>query len=508
MDHNDDGDGEFMYKSVSRYAGETAFLGDSAKAQTKNPFYEALDKAYAMRIVKIKARTKGGKRQSFCHCDTCGRDEEHCEYAIDLAGSVTPFLRGMVRYQDFRQRWLEFVNDYDCLFDKDQVPEGLLDQDLGRFYCGKTCLRKSMLCFLASNMLRDKMYDMHAHRKQYPNMMHDYASDNEVEEFLREHEVMRNAVGSSNKNTTMPEIKTSRAFWELIDEGRMIAAGAEGTAIDAVVRARTYETLGRSGINIDSENVCVEIETDEEDENEDEYDDDDSFIDDSELPENGDEDMENMEEEKTEEEEVEEVVMNATKNGKRRHRVLDDDSDDEDYHPEPAASRPKRQRREKGAPPMRRSSRVAGESAPPLLSIKEKGGTSETSDANSALGSRFRTGGTSNAARKRPMAAPVDVPPPPPPPPAPPAPESPPASAPILARIPTAPVSADRIASALRAPPADGSAPTLTSRKAVVLDLIDMQREATYENNHVVAAKLSRAILTFQELLSLHEQRR
>ena len=55
----------------------------------------------------------------------------------------------------------------------------------------------------------------------------------------------------------------------------------------------------------------------------------------------------------------------------------------------------------------------------------------------------------------------------------------------------------------MRIPNADGTPGPLGSRNASLLGLMDVQALLTREGRHADAAKLTRAILTFQELLEV-----
>ena len=55
----------------------------------------------------------------------------------------------------------------------------------------------------------------------------------------------------------------------------------------------------------------------------------------------------------------------------------------------------------------------------------------------------------------------------------------------------------------MRIPSADGAPGPLGSRNAALLGLMDVQALLTREARHADASKLTRAILTFQELLEI-----
>ena len=64
---------------------------------------------------------------------------------------------------------------------------------------------------------------------------------------------------------------------------------------------------------------------------------------------------------------------------------------------------------------------------------------------------------------------------------------------------------AARIAAGLHIPGSDDTPGPLGSRRAALLDLMEVQRELTREQRDELATKLTRAIMTYQELVVLEQ---
>lgn len=470
-------DGPFMTACVKKFGKDLTYLTNQAAAQTKASFYRALRSADSMRVVPINTASKEGKRLKTFHCDVCGTKEHNCGYAIDLAGVNHKPDLWFGDPKNIPNEWARFMKEYTKRFKDNQVAAGddiefqpveMLDCDQGRYYVGNTCLRKSKLVFLCSTLLQETMYQFHHgvsgmddDELKSPELL--LVDDDRIKKFIDMKQTLELCI--ANEKRSVPDIDQDEIFWEMIDNGRDITAAKQNQELYEVVRTRTRRTL--AGFENDG-GIAHDNDRDDDDGD----DGDDQYEPNSLMP-TDDEDYAESEDEDA-------PRRKQTRPGKRLI-VLEEEEDNDDEAPR----EPKRQ---KAATSTRRSSRIAGTPAsePPV---------SDTAQ--------------SNAMGKRPMVPRVSSPPPV-------------TSATtslsagnssvadaaqarreVFGSMPQPPPRPSRIATAMRIPSVDGTQGLLGSRRAALLGMMDVQQQLVRDEQDELAAKLSRAILTFQELLDL-----
>lgn len=487
-------DGPFMCGCMKKLGKDMKYLTTRASAQTTNAFYNALRSADSMRVVPIDPESKDGKQLKVFHCDVCGTKEHNCRYAIDLAGIGHKPDVWFGEPNKIKGEWDTFIEEYGDRFRENEVaffdhseyqPTGMLKCDQGRYYVGKTCLRKSKLVFLCSTLLQETMYKMYHQVSQVDEVELKkgellFVSDDEVQEFIDMKQELELCIANEARKT-VPDIEQDDDFWDMIDYGREAEAEKTGEDIHDVIRKRTAQTLAAMADG-SPRDTTEEGEDDEEERGSVMASDDGSYQDSNLYEEDDDPDVGFV----VDDDEAEEVPGPRVPPRKRKsaRRVIDDESEveeEEEAPPPTTAPKPKRQKASSG--PVRRSGRLSGTPAP----APEKQAPS------------------SKAAGKRPVAPPPTAAPPPA------AAGSSVADSAAARRqafgsMPQPPQRVSRIASGLRIPGADGSPGVLGSRRAALLSLMDVQRELTAEKRDVLAAKLTRAIMTYQELMDLRAE--
>ena len=168
------------------------YYREAAEAKYTPEFRAQLRLAHSVRQVRIELPKKLQKRGSI-RCDGCGRMEGACEYALDLVGgdkrafnadfwlrACVPCasktggvfeMQGVSEEDDFvnslSKLWDNFEErayraPFDQNVDRRVAADGVLPAfDMGRYYLGKTCMRKAVLAFQLQTFLLDLLYEVH-----------------------------------------------------------------------------------------------------------------------------------------------------------------------------------------------------------------------------------------------------------------------------------------------------------------------------------------------------------
>lgn len=304
---------------------------------------DAVDKAHSIRCVPINAHTKDPKRIQMFKCDVCGAKEKWCGMAIDLAGG----RERPEKWYDptkLKQQWLEHSTRYAADLVAEHDSDGLMPCDLGRFYPGATCYRRTILRYTANTMLpevchRAWMMCSEFDDEQMETEELQYADEGGAQELLDLKQQLELCIADERRHDLPDPMSEDTRLWDAVDEAR---GGHDRPA----TKQRAHRTLGR-------------VEDDGGDE--------------------GDEDADGRDEDYDSD-------ASASSGGgsrddravppkKRRRGVLYSDEEEEEEEDEedpapaaPVAKQPTR-KRSTNAPPPRRSSRVAGLSPgepPPL----------------------------------------------------------------------------------------------------------------------------------------------
>lgn len=459
-------DRTFMVQAVESLAGDLLTLMHQAGAQWSAKYDKLVLGAHSMRCVQIDPEKKDPKRVRMFRCDACGRKEHWCGLAIDIAGDghdPREWLR-----QQAPDQWTPMWERFARRYHEDRAPRtdgGLLDCDKGRFYVGKTCARKTQLAFIASTLLPELAYAAMGAVEEARSVsaiddvpLVSIGSET-VGDLIDRVDQLKGCI-QNERSGNMPEIMHDRGFWEALYDARGTVA-RDWDDCGAAVEARSYASLVPG-------NSAEEVGDGDEDDDASELTSVGSY--------EGDEDDDEVQEEDNGVEEARRQRERERASGPHRKRrvVASDGESQAEAEAEAAAPQHARvpvakPRSARGAPPSRRSKRLRGVSADSTSASAPEVAAEEAEDDDEDV-----------------VVA-------------------------TLARMPLqrAPEpTAARTATALRIPPADGAPAQLGSRRAVLLGLMDVQRELTREGRDGQASRLDAAVITMRELMEIAERAR
>lgn len=559
-------DGPVLKEAMLKLGRTNKYLISRAAANTTPEFSKMINCADSMRLVSIDPASKDGKRLKEFKCDACGRKEQRCAWALDIAGKDNDIDFWCHEIDAFQDEFDLYLEEYEKRFA--EKPKGILNCDVGRFYIGKTCMRKAILQFMCATMVQDLLYNMH-HRMlstsesdlQKPELLWvDDSSVEKLKKFMQDIELC-----IVDERRPIPELCIDNSFWNLIEKQRQLESEYKNTSIYDMMRNLSRKSLEHYKNKVDIHGKDTDVESGDDDQG--------GFCDGSDYQDDDDDVEDEVQYQKSEDEEDEDDksdppvhsplqssvdsgyddegeekdgqyadhgLVKHKKDGKnkmpvagssnnhncesdgwwrqgdavhvRRKRTITIQSDDEeekDVDKHQANKRKtsvgKRTCKTHASLPtefLRRSSRskkqteflISQDVRTRALEEEENEKREHECENRVVLqdkvshqddGSDSSEDGVEVQVDQAHDSTTINTQPP------------------LAPAQKSSPVRAFSIARTMRIPNADGSDRLLGSRKSTLLDLMDVQRIFTMEERHDEAAKVSRAILTFQELLQI-----
>ena len=554
-------DGPVLKEAMLKLGRTNKYLMSRAAANTTPEFRKMINCADSMRLVSIDPASKDGKRLKEFKCDACGRKEQRCAWALDIAGKNNDIDFWCHEVDAFQDEFDLYLKEYEKRFtDKSN---GILECDVGRFYVGKTCMRKAILQFMCSTMVQDLLYNMH-HK-----MLSSSESDLQKPELLWVDELAVDNLKDSmqeiqlciaDERRPIPFLCIDNSFWNIIEKHRKMEHERTGADIYEIMRNLSSNSLEyyKNKIYTHGKDTDVESEDDDhcgfcdgsdyqEDDVEDDVEDEPDYQQSEDEDDKSDPPVHSPaqspvdsgyddEHEDKRSQYADRSLVQHKKHGKnkmpvagssndhyltgaahgRKKRTITVESDDEEEDDVDKHQACKRKAAVGKGPCkthasipsefLRRSSRskkqteflITQDVRARTLEEEEEEKESRESENRVMLQDQVanQDDGSNNSEDE--MEVQVDKP----------RDDSSilhtqPTQSPLAPAQKSLPVRAVTIARSMRIPNADGSDRLLGSRKSTLLDLMDVQRIFTMEERHDEAAKVSRAILTFQELLQI-----
>lgn len=509
----------FMAECLGILCSDLRVLKQQASAAWTGNFGALLDSAEAIRCVEIPLDEKDPRRVQKYRCDACGRYEKWCGKAIDLGGGAHKPERWWKDHQFLEVKFEAFINDYAERVNAEPKDGQLQRWDLGRFYIGSTCLRKAKLHFMASTLVPELLYTAwtHVHTLSKEEMRSgpmQWANEETAVELLGLKEQLELCIAQEHRQD-MPELPYDAGYWAIVDAARSGALEADLTARSGarLANAITNREKKKRGKFAPQRGGRSGEPSDSSDDGERSGDED--WLEKDDGSDSGDGSEE-------EDRQHERLCPSKTSNGRRKRRAVVVEDDEEEAGEEEAEQLPRAQPPTRPRPveatgqPPKRSARLAGlqpgeevaaqgvagegarpasRSASPLPIARppkkrplpraavvqedeedeneNKGGDEEGVNLEDLVDTRRVREGDGGALRR------------------------------------TAPAPhAVRLATAMRIPGADGRAPALGSRQAVLVQACELCAKLTRDGRNEDASVLDAVIVSYRDLMARVERAR
>ena len=221
-------DRAFMIGSVYHMSADLKVLRAQSSAAWSPAFAKVLAHSHSMRIHTVEHCEKDS-RQQVGYCDACGRREELCGYAIDLAGGddINDWFVTKTPAFPWEAAWGDFTQAYENAFDWNAKTRPIIrkhPQDKGRFFVGSTCLRKAKTHFTVSGLFCELAFEASVHLRdvelQIPDLSAELftVSDDTVKGLCERFEHLKSCV--ADDSVEPPVVMDDKSLWECIDECR------------------------------------------------------------------------------------------------------------------------------------------------------------------------------------------------------------------------------------------------------------------------------------------------
>ena len=244
-DEDPTSDYAFMDGALSMLQADLPTLMAQASAGWSDQFGRVLNSAEALRCVEIEPDSKAPLRQREVQCDACGRFEKWCGFAIDLGGGEHD-PKDWWRHNHFlEQKFDTFIERYQERGGINPNRCGLEKWDLGRFYLGRTCLRKAKLHFQVSMLIPEMMLNAwkccgHLSWKEKATAPLQWATQAAADELLLLKEMLELCIADERRQD-VPDLAEDAPYWERIDYGRNKAMDDEDA--EDMLKERSGQTL-------------------------------------------------------------------------------------------------------------------------------------------------------------------------------------------------------------------------------------------------------------------------
>lgn len=229
-----DGDRAFMIESVDQLSADLGVLRGQSSAAWSPAFANVLAHSHSMRIHPVEHGEKDSRQQVGC-CDACGRREELCGYAIDLAGGdddMNDWFATKTPAFPWEVAWGDFTQSYENAFGWNAKTRSIIrkhPQDKGRFFVGSTCLRKAKTHFTVSGLFCELAFEASVLLRdvelQIPDLSAELftVSDDAVKGLCELLEHLKSCV--ADDSVEPPIVMDDKSLWECIDECRERSSG-------------------------------------------------------------------------------------------------------------------------------------------------------------------------------------------------------------------------------------------------------------------------------------------
>ena len=229
--------------SHQNLASKLRYLSAQAGAAWTPEFDRMLNTSHSLRIVYLENAEKELYRSGSGVCMACGREERNCDFALDLAGNISPD-EWFKSADNVASEYELFAEEYANAFKTGAKAKRASrrsgcchELDHGRFVVGETCLRKASLKFQINTLFLEMCY--------YFEHVDNSNTDEFAKEALKKVEDICTAVADDKR--AYPDVAVDFGFWTIVDGCREAAAEGAGQALELVVFELAKRSLRGQG---------------------------------------------------------------------------------------------------------------------------------------------------------------------------------------------------------------------------------------------------------------------
>ena len=238
-------DAQFIAGSVKNWQTRIKVLKLQAAAGWRPAFQKILEEAHSICIEEISYPQKEAVRTQKMRCMACGRWEKRCKYGLNVVG---PFQN-----QEFNEKgasklasaWNSFRENYEATLSYSSTEKKLLDDDMGLYSIGETCMRKAQVYYLLNTLLLNEIFEAYyksIEMPSFPNAEWLHATEDHSEDFLERFQQLQ-ACAADDKRC-IPSWGTDEKLWKKVNDQRNIASDGNTEMLAKMLRARAESHIG------------------------------------------------------------------------------------------------------------------------------------------------------------------------------------------------------------------------------------------------------------------------
>jgi hypothetical protein len=239
-----DKDAQFMAGAVENWQTRIKVLKLQAAAGWQPLFQKMLDQAHSICIEEISYPEKEAVRTKKMRCMACGRWEKRCKYGLNAAGPFRPLDFNSKGAEKLKSAWSEFWTSYDCNLTEKPEEGQLLQQDMGLYSIGETCMRKAQVYYLINTLILNEVFEAYfaAENGQPEDDEWVHAYEEQAAEFLERFQSLQACTADDKR--AVPSWGTDRVLWRKVDEARSSAAQGNEDLLAKMLRTRAESFIG------------------------------------------------------------------------------------------------------------------------------------------------------------------------------------------------------------------------------------------------------------------------
>lgn len=239
-----DKDAQFMAGAVRNWQTRIKVLKLQAAAGWQPRFQQMLDQAHSICIEEISYPEKEAVRTKKMRCMACGRWEKRCKYGLNAAGPFRPLDFNSEGAGNLKSAWSEFWASYDSNLTEKPEEGQLLQQDMGLYSIGETCMRKAQVYYQINTLILNEVFEAYyaAENGQPDDDEWVHATEEQASEFLERFQSLQ-ACAADDKRA-VPSWGTDRLLWKKVDQARSSAAKGDGDLLAKILRSRAESFIG------------------------------------------------------------------------------------------------------------------------------------------------------------------------------------------------------------------------------------------------------------------------
>lgn len=245
-----DKDARFIAGSVENWQRRIEVLKLQAAAGWKPLFQKVLDKAHSISIEEISYPQKEAVRTRKMRCMACGRWEKRCKYGLNAVGTFQNEEFNKKGASNLESAWNSFRTAYEETLSFSNKQKKLLDNDMGLYSIGETCMRKAQIYYQLNTLILNEVFEAY-----YKTIEHNstrlevdieewfiHATEDHAKSFSERFQQLQTCAADDKR--CIPSWGTDETLWKKVHDQRNVASDGNSESLTRLLRTRAESHIG------------------------------------------------------------------------------------------------------------------------------------------------------------------------------------------------------------------------------------------------------------------------